>query len=96
MELINSIRHTEEGTSRIRTLEEKKNYLMHLIRVMSADNIYPSMEMHIIEMIAKEIGVSRWQLISFVLDEYKAKNISEVQGIDIIDHFVKYFITTGA
>lgn len=96
VELINSIRNQEEGTYRLRTFEEKKNYLMHLIRVMSVDNNYPSMEMHIIEIIAKVIGVSRWQLISFVLDEYKAKNISEAQGIDIIDHFVKYFITTGA
>lgn len=95
VELINSIRNPENGANKLHTLEKKKNYLMHLIRLMSVDNSYSSMEMHIIEIIAKEIGVSPWQLISFVLDEYEAKSISEVQSFDIIDHFVKYFITTG-
>ena len=96
IELMESIRDASHGTKSFRTLEEKKNYLIHLIRVMAVDGNYPSLEMHLIEIIAKEIGVSRMQIISFVVDEIKAKNLGEAEGFLIIDNFVNYFIETGA
>lgn len=96
VELMDSIRDAKSGTKTFHTLEEKKNYLLHLIRVMAVDGHYPSLEMHIIEIIAREIGISRMQLISFVADEIKARNLSQQEGITIIDHFAKYFIETGA
>jgi uncharacterized tellurite resistance protein B-like protein len=96
IELMDSIRDAKYGTKTFRTLEEKKNYMLHLVRVMAVDEKYPSLEMHIIEILAKEIGISRMQLLSFVVDEIKAKNLSQKDGIAIVDHFLKFFIETGA
>lgn len=96
VELMESIRDASHGTKSFRTIEEKKYYLIHLIRVMAVDGNYPSLEMHLIEIIAKEIGVSRMQLISFVVDDIKANNLSQIEGLVIIDNFLKYFIETGA
>lgn len=96
VELMESIRDASYGTMSFRTIEEKKNYLIHLIQVMAVDGNYSSLEMHLIEIIAKEIGVSRMQLISFIADDIKAQNLSQVEGLFIIDNFVKYFIETGA
>ena len=62
---------------------------------MSVDKKYPSLEMHIIDIIAKKIGVSHMQLMSFVADEVKDNNFSQQEGIAIIDHLLKYYIATG-
>lgn len=96
VELMDSIRNPKVGAKTLHTQEEKRNYLSHLILVMSVDNKYISLEMHLIEIIAKEIGISRFQLMSFVVDEIKAKKISQKEGLAIIDNFVKYFIETEA
>lgn len=96
VELLDSIRNSKADGEKLRTLEEKKNYLIHLIRLMSVDKKYPSLEMHIIDIIAKKLGVSHMQLMSFVADEVKDNNFSQQEGIAIIDHFLKYYIKTGA
>ena len=96
VELMDSLRNSKEGGQVLRTLEEKKRYLIHLIRLMSVDGKFPSLEIHIIEILAKEIGVSRMQLMSFVADEIKANQFSQQEGLSILDHFLKYFIETGA
>lgn len=95
-ELIDSIRNSNVGGKKLHTLDEKRKYLTHLIRVMTVDDEYTSLEMRLIEIIAKEIGISHMQLISFVLDEITAHNIGQDEGITIIDNFVKFFIETGA
>lgn len=96
VELLDSIRNSKADGEKLRTLEEKKNYLIHLISLMSVDKKYPSLEMHIIDIIAKKLGVSHMQLMSFVADEVKDNNFSQQEGIAIIDHFLKYYIKTGA
>lgn len=96
VELIDSIRNSDIGGKKLHTLDEKRSYLTHLIRVMTVDDEYTSLEMRLIEIIAKEIGISRMQLISFVLDEITAHNKGKDEGITIIDNFVKFFIETGA
>lgn len=96
VELMDSIRNPKAGLKTLHTIEEKRNYLGHLIKVMSIDDEYLSLEMRLIEIIAKEIGISRFQLISFVVDEIKSKDISQKEGLSIIDNFVKYFIETEA
>ena len=95
-ELIDSIRNSNVGGKKLHTLDEKRKYLTHLIRVMTVDDEYTSLEMRLIEIIAKEIGISRMQLVSFVLDEMKAHNLGQDEGITIIDNFVRFFIETGA
>lgn len=95
VELLDSIRNSKADGEKLRTLEEKKNYLIHLISLMSVDKKYPSLEMHIIDIIAKKIGVSHMQLMSFVADEVKDNNFSQQEGIAIIDHLLKYYIATG-
>lgn len=94
-DFINSIRGRETGIKPPQTLEEKKKYLLYLIKVMSVDKDYPLLELHIIEIIAKKIGISQIQIISFVLDEINDKNISQEEGLTIIDKFVKHMIITG-
>lgn len=96
MDLINSIREKYSEAKAPQTLEEKKTYLLHLIKVMSVDKKYPSLELHIIEIIAKKMGVTPLQLVSFILDEINNKNIFQEEGITIIDKFVKHMIITGA
>lgn len=96
VELMESIRDASYRTKLFRTIEEKRNYLIHLIRVMAVDGKYSSLEMHLIEILAKKIGVSRMKLISFILEEIKAQNLCQVEGLVIIDNYVKYFIETGA
>lgn len=96
VELMDSLRNSKEDGQILRTLEDKKHYLIHLIRLMSVDKKYPSLEMHIIDIIAKKIGVSHMLLMSFVADEVKDNNFSQQEGIAIIDHFLKYYIATGA
>ena len=95
-DLINSIRENDTEVKALQTLEEKKTYLLHLVKVMSVDKKYPSLELHIIEIIAKKMGITPLQLISFILDEINNKNINQEEGITIIDKFVKHMINIGA
>ena len=95
-DLINSIRENDTEVKAPQTLEEKKTYLLHLVKVMSVDKKYPSLELHIIEIIAKKMGITPLQLISFILDEINNKNINQEEGITIIDKFVKHMINIGA
>ena len=95
VELMDSIREKELGVKVLHSIEEKKRYLLHLIRMMSADGKYPSLELHIIEAIAKRLDVNPMLLLSFVLDEISEDHISKDDGIAIIDNFVRHYITIG-
>lgn len=95
VELMNSIRNQITTSNALLTQEDKKRYLLNLIRVMSADkNFYP-LEMHIIEILAKKIGIPPLKLVLFLVEEIKDKNISQYEGLDIIEEFVRHLIVTG-
>ena len=68
VELMDSIRDKKSGAKLLHSTEEKKKYLLHLIRMMSADGKYPSLELHIIEVIAKKLDESEI-LTRFFSDE---------------------------
>lgn len=72
--------------------EEKKRYVLHLIRMMMTDGSYSALELHAIGAIANSIGVTPLLLLSFVLDEVNAGHISKEEGIKVIDHFVRRFM----
>ena len=55
---------------------------------MSADGKFPSLELHIIEIIAKKLEVNPMLLLSFVLDEISERHISKDEGLVIVDNFV--------
>ena len=95
VELMDSIREKESGVKVLHSIEEKKRYLLHLIRMMSADGKYPSLELHIIEVISKRLEINPMQLLSFILDEISESHISKDEGIVIIDNFVRHYITIG-
>jgi len=95
VELMDSIRDKKSGAKLLHSTEEKKRYLLHLIRMMSVDGKYPSLELHIIEVIAKKLEVNPMQLLSFVLDEISEGHISKDEGVVIIDNFVRHYITIG-
>ncbi len=95
-ELMDSIRDSEVGAKVLHSQEEKKRYLLHLIRMMAADGKFPSIELHVIEIIAKRIGITPIQILSFVLDEINENNIGQEEGLVIIDKFVRHLIVTGA
>jgi hypothetical protein len=63
--------------------------------MMSADGRFPSLELHIIEVVAKKLEVNPMQLLSFVLDEISESRISKDDGLVIINNFVKHYITIG-
>ena len=67
-ELMDSIRDSKAGAKVLQSLEEKKRYLLHLIRMMAADGKFPTIELHVIEIIAKKIGITPIQILAFVLD----------------------------
>ena len=67
-----------------------------LIRMMAADGKFPTIELHVIEIIAKKIGITPIQILSFVLDEIHENHISKEEGLVIIDNFVRHLIITGA
>lgn len=95
VELMNSIRNQITTSNVLVTQEDKKRYLLNLIRVMSADkNFYP-LEMHIIEILAKKIGIPPLKLVLFLVEEIKDKNISQYEGLVIIEEFVRHLIVTG-
>lgn len=95
-ELMDSIRDSKSGAKVLQSLEEKKRYLLHLISMMAADGKFPTIELHVIEIIAKKIGVTPVQILSFILDEINDKNIGKEEGLFILDHFVKHLVVTGA
>lgn len=95
VELMNSIRNQITTSNALLTQEDKKRYLLNLIRVMSADKNYYPLEMHIIEILAKKIGIPPLKLVLFLVEEIKDKNISQYEGLDIIEEFVRHLIVTG-
>ena len=96
-EVMDAIRDTDKTARQNppHTIEEKKDYILHLIEVMSSDDDYPALEIHVIEFIAKKIGISPMQILSFVMDEIEEGNIEKGDGFDIVNNFVHYFAKTG-
>jgi len=95
VEMMDSIRDKKSGAKLLRSTDEKKRYLLHLIKMMSVDGRFPSLELHIIEVVAKKLEVNPMQLLSFVLDEISEKRIGKDDGLIIINNFVKHYITIG-
>ena len=95
VEMMDSIREKSAGEKKLRSTDEKKRYLLHLIKMMSADGKFPSIELHIIEVVAKKLEVNPMQLLSFVIDEINDNHISKDEGLVIINSFVRHFITVG-
>jgi uncharacterized tellurite resistance protein B-like protein len=95
VEMMDSIRDKKSGAKLLRSTDEKKRYLLHLIKMMSVDGRFPSLELHIIEVVAKKLEVNPMQLLSFVLDEISESRISKDDGLVIINNFVKHYITIG-
>jgi uncharacterized tellurite resistance protein B-like protein len=95
VEMMDSIRDKKSGAKLLRSTDEKKRYLLHLIKMMSADGRFPSLELHIIEVVAKKLEVNPMQLLSFVLDEINESRISKDDGLVIINNFVKHYIAIG-
>ena len=95
-QLMDSIRDSEAGAKVLQSHEEKKRYLLHLVRMMAADGKFPTIELHVIEIIAKEIGITPIQILSFILDEIHENHIGKEEGLIIIDNFVKHLIVTEA
>ena len=92
VELIDSIRNQSSGAKLLSSVEDKKRYLLHLIRMMMSDGKYYAIELHVIEVIARKIGIMQMQLISFILDEINVGHISKDEGLMIINHFVRHFL----
>jgi len=92
VQMMDSIRDKTSGAKLLHSTEEKKRYMLHLIRMMSADGKYPSLELHIIEVIAKRLEIIPMQLLSFVLDEISESHISKDEGVVIIDNLVRHYI----
>jgi len=95
VEMMDSIRDKEFGAKLILSTDDKKRYLLHLIKMMSADGRFPSIELHIIEVVAKKLEVNPMQLLSFVIDEINDNHISKDEGLVIINSFVRHYITVG-
>ena len=93
--LLDSIRDMRIGAKVLHSYDEKKKYLLHLIKMMSSDGKYPTLELHMIEVIAKRIDIKPVQILAFVLDEIKDGHISKDEGIAILDNFVRHFILIG-
>ncbi len=96
VELMDAIRDGKTGSKVLHTLDEKKRFILHLVRVMSADEKYPELEMHIIEIIAKKLDLKPLQIVAFVLDEIEDKNIRIDEGITIAHQFVNHLLTSEA
>lgn len=95
VEMMDTIRDKHIGAKFFHSVEEKKKYLLHLIRMMSADGKYPSLELHVIEVIAKRLDITPMQVLSFVVDEISDGHISKDDGITVIDNFVRHYIIIG-
>lgn len=92
VELIDSIRNQSSGAKLLSSVEDKKRYLLHLIRMMMSDGKYYAIELHVIAVISRRIDISPLQLISFILDEVNVGHISREEGVTVIDHFVRHFL----
>ena len=95
VELMDSIRDKESGAKQLHSTDEKKRYLLHLIRMMSVDGKFPDLELHVIEVISRRLEIQPMQLLSFVLDEISERHISKDEGLVIVDNFVRHYTTTG-
>ena len=95
VEMMDSIRDKDAGAKILHSTEEKKKYLLHLIKMMCSDGKFPSLELHVIEVIAKRLDIKPTQILAFVLDDIKDNHISKDEGIAIIDHFVRHYIIIG-
>ena len=91
-ELMDSIRDQYSNAKLMDTLEDKKRYLLHLIRMMMSDGKYYAIELHVIAVISRRIDILPLQLISFILDEVNVGHISREEGVTVIDHFVRHFL----
>ena len=92
VQLIDSIRNQSSGAKLLSSVEDKKRYLLHLIRMMMSDGKYYAIELHVIAVISRRIDISPLQLISFILDEVNVGHISREEGVTVIDHFVRHFL----
>ena len=92
VELIDSIRNQSSGAKLLSSVEDKKRYLLHLIRMMMSDGKYYAIELHVIAVISRRIDILPLQLISFILDEVNVGHISREEGVTVIDHFVRHFL----
>ena len=95
VELMDSIRDKKIGSKALHSVGETKRYLLHLVKMMSADGKYRSLELRVIGIIAKKLEVSPVMLLSFILDEIKDGKFSHDEGINILDYFVKHYIAVG-
>ena len=84
-ELMDSIRDQYSNAKLIDTLEDKKRYLLHLIRMMMSDGKYYAIELHVIAVISRRIDILPLQLISFILDEVNVGHISREEGVTVIE-----------
>lgn len=92
VEMMDAIRDKMAEGDILHSDEDKKRYLLHLIRTMMVDKKYYALELHVIEVIAKNIGVSPMLLLSFILDEVNSGHIAKEDGLTVIDHFVRRFL----
>lgn len=95
VQMMDSIRDKKTGAKVLHSIEEKKRYLSHLVKMMSADGKYRSLELKVIEIIAKKLEVSPVLLLSFILDEIKDGKFSTDEGVNILDYFVKHYLAVG-
>ena len=93
VEMMESIREQQAVAKLLDSFEDKKRYLLHLIRMMMSDGKYYAIELHVIEVIAQRIGIAPMRLIALIIDEVKGGHISKDDGIKVIDHFVRRFIS---
>ena len=95
VELMDSIRDKNVGAKILHSIDEKKKYLLHLVRILNADGKYSSLELRVIEIIAKKLEVSPILLLSFILDEIKDGKLSNDEGVNILNIFVNHYIAVG-
>ena len=95
VQMMDSIRDKKTGARVLHSIEEKKRYLSYLVKMMSADGKYRSLELKVIEIIAKKLEVSPVLLLSFILDEIKDGKFSADEGVNILDYFVKHYVAVG-
>ncbi|MCR5679950.1 MAG: hypothetical protein K6G08_07060 [Prevotella sp.] len=94
-EMMDSIRNRKANATKLNTLEEKKRYLLHLIRMMTVDRLSSPMELHVIEVISRKIGVSPFQIIAFILEDINDGNMSKEDGLTTIGKFAQHFKAIG-
>jgi len=92
VDMMDSIREENTGAKLLQSMEEKKRYLLQLVKIMMADGKYYALEIHVIEVLARKIEVSPLQLLSFILDEVNAGHISKEEGIRVIDHLIRLYL----